>query len=241
LVKFGDKNNAFFHTQTIIRGKRKRVHRLQLPNGTCSSDSFVLHNEAQQYYKKFFSGNQPSHDPSFYNGLHPTIDEEGKNYLLNHVTKEEVSAALNSMKPYKAPGPDGLQCIFFNQYWHVVGDDIFRLVKTAFHTGYFDSAISETLIYLISKIDPPTTFKDFRPISLCNIVYKIITKVLVLRLRSILDSIIGPYQSSFLPGRGTSDNANVLQEIIHFMRKSKNKKGYVAFKLNLEKTFDNVN
>jgi hypothetical protein len=168
LVKFGDKNNAFFHTQTIIRGKRKRVHRLQLPNGTWSSDSFVLHNEAQQYYKKFFSGNQPSHDPSFYNGLHPTIDEEGKNYLLNHVTKEEVSAALNSMKPYKAPGPDGLQCIFFNQYWHVVGDDIFRLVKTAFHTGYFDSAISETLIYLISKIDPPTTFKDFRPIGLSS-------------------------------------------------------------------------
>jgi hypothetical protein len=81
----------------------------------------------------------------------------------------------------------------------MLNNGIFRLVKTVFHTGHFDPAISETLISLIPKIDPLTTFKDFRQISLCNIVYKIITKVLVLRLMPILDSIIGPYQSSFLP------------------------------------------
>jgi hypothetical protein len=145
------------------------------------------------------------------------------------------------MKPYKAPGPDGFQPIFFKQFWHAVGEDIFQLVKTAFTTGYFDPAISETLISLIPKIDPPNSYKDFRPISLCNIVYKIITKVLVHRLRPILNSIIGPYQSSFLPGRGTSDNAIVLQEIIHYMRRTKRKKGFAAFKLDLEKAFDNVN
>ena len=71
--------------------------------------------------------------------------------------------------------------------------------------------------------------------------YKIITKVLVHRLRPILSNIIGPYQSSFLPGRGTSYNSIVLQEIIHFMKRSKRKKGFVAFKLDLEKAFDNVN
>ncbi|GAU42452.1 hypothetical protein TSUD_235210 [Trifolium subterraneum] len=206
-VKFSHKNSAFFHTQTIIRRKRNRVHRLQLPNGTWSTNSSVLQNEAQQYYKNFFSGNETNHAPSFYNGLHPTIDEEGKNSLLRHVTIEEVYSALNSMKPYKVPGPYGFQCIFFKQYWHIVGD-IFYLVRTAFHTGYFNPAISETLISLILKIDPPTTFKDFRPISLCNIVYKINMKVL---------------------------------DIIHFMRKLKKKKDYVAFKLDLEKAFDNVN
>jgi hypothetical protein len=101
--------------------------------------------------------------------------------------------------------------------------------------------IKHELIALIPKVEPPKTYKDFRPISLCNTIYKLITKVLVNRLRPILDSIIGPYQSSFLTGRGTSDNAIVLQEIIHFMRRSKKKKGYVAFKLDLEKAFDNVN
>jgi len=145
------------------------------------------------------------------------------------------------MKPYKTPDPDGFQCIFLKQYCHIVGDDIFCLVHSAFLTGHFDPEISNTLIALIPKVDPPNTYKDFRPISLCNIVYKIITKVLVQRLRPILNNIIGPFQSSFLPGRGTSDNSIVLQEIFHYMRRSKKKKGYVAFKLDLEKAFDNVN
>jgi len=143
------------------------------------------------------------------------------------------------MKPYKAPDPDGFQCIFFKQYWHIVGEDIFQMVKRAFETGSFDPTLSDTLISLIPKSDPPKTYKDFRPISLCNIVYKIITKVLVLRLRQILDTIIGPFQSSFLPGRGTFDNAVVLQESIHYMRRSKKKKDLVAFKIDLEKAFDN--
>ncbi|GAU18899.1 hypothetical protein TSUD_228890 [Trifolium subterraneum] len=184
---------------------------------------------------------QPAHNRTFKEGFHPIITDTYINSLTCPIIKEEVTATLNSMKPFKAPGPDGFHCIFFKQYWHIVGDDIFHLVKTAFDTGHFDHNISNTLIALIPKSDTPKTFKDFRPISLCNIIYKLITKVLVQRLRPILDNIIGPFQSSFLPGRGTSDNAIVLHEIIHFMRRSKNKKGYAAFKLDLEKAFDNVN
>jgi len=67
------------------------------------------------------------------------------------------------MKPYKAPGPDGFHCIFFKQYWHIVGDDIFHMVQTAFQTGYFDPEISNTLIALIPKIDPPLHTKISGP------------------------------------------------------------------------------
>jgi len=240
-IKFGDKNSSFFHAQTIIRRKKNRIHRLQLPNGIWTTDSTILQEEAQNYFKNLFANTQPHHNRTFTTGHHPIIDNLGKLSLTKPITKNEVFAALNSMKPYKAPGPDGFQCIFFKQYWHIVGDDIFQLVHSAFHTGHFDPEISNTLIALIPKVDPPNTYKDFRPISLCNIVYKIITKVLVQRLRPILNNIIGPYQSSFLPGRGTSDNSIVLQEVVHYMRRSKKKKGDVAFKLDLEKAFDNVN
>jgi len=145
------------------------------------------------------------------------------------------------MKPFKAPNSDGFHCIFFKQYWHIVGYDIFNLVKNAFVSGYFDPIISETLIDLIPKVDNPTTFKNLRPIRLCNTVYKIITKVLVNRLHPLLKTIIGSYQSSFLPGKGTTNNAIILQEIVHDIRRSKKRKGGVAFKLDLEKAFNNVN
>jgi hypothetical protein len=75
------------------------------------------------------------------------------------------------MHPFKAPGPDGFQGIFFKQYWHIIGDDVVRLVSAAFETGSFPPALSETLIALIPKTDCPNNFKEFRPISLCNTVY----------------------------------------------------------------------
>lgn len=82
--------------------------------------------------------------------------------------------------------------------------------------------------------------KEFRPISLCNVAYKIITKVLVQRLRPYLDYLVEPLQSSFIPGRGTKDNAILAQEIIHYMHHSKAKKGIVAYKIDLEKAYDRV-
>jgi hypothetical protein len=121
------------------------------------------------------------------------------------------------MRSYKAPGSDGFQAIFFKQYWHIVGEDVYNLIHHAFAAGTFNPCLGETLIALIPKVDHPQNFKEFRPISLFNTVYKLITKVLVNKMRPYLDQIIGPYQSSFLPGRGTCDNAIILQEVIHLM------------------------
>ncbi|XP_057755680.1 uncharacterized protein LOC130974857 [Arachis stenosperma] len=81
---------------------------------------------------------------------------------------------------------------------------------------------------------------DFRPISLCNVVYKIITKVLTNRLRPFLPDIVSPLQGGFIPGRGAPDNIIVAQEILNFMKHTKSKKGTIAFKIDLEKAYDRV-
>lgn len=96
-------------------------------------------------------------------------------------------------------------------------------------TGTFDKRLAETLIVPIPKVDDPSTSKDFRPISLCNVLLKLISKVLVGRIRSHLDSLTGPLQSSFIPNRGTADNAILAQEIVHHMHKKKGKIGYLFF------------
>jgi hypothetical protein len=114
------------------------------------------------------------------------------------------------------------------------------LITQAFVTGKFDPSLAHTLIILIPKVEQPSNFKEFRPISLCNTIYKLITNVLVNRMRPMLVQIIGSFQSSFLPGCSTSDNTSILQEVIFNMRKSKGKNGDVAYKLDLEKAYDNV-
>lgn len=88
------------------------------------------------------------------------------------------------------------------------------------------------------KVEDPSSFKDFRPISLCNALYKLVTKVLVNRLRSFLNDMISPLQSSFIPGWGTTNNVILLQEIVHHMHKSKRRKDDLVLKLDLKKAYD---
>ena len=108
----------------------------------------------------------------------PTLLEEESIALTVTVTMDEVRSAVMSMQSFKAPGSDGFHVFFYKQYWEVVSYDVCCLVQTAFSSGSFDPALAKTLLVLIPKVDNPNHLKNFRPISLCNVIYKIITKVL---------------------------------------------------------------
>jgi len=125
-------------------------------------------------------------------------------------------------------------------FWNIVSPEVHNLVSTAFQSGTIDLKLTETLIVPIPKIDVLMSLKDFRPISLCNVMLKIISKVLVGRIRPHLNSLISPFQSSFIPKRGTADNAIIAHEIVHSMNKKKWKKCYLLFKIDFEKAYDRV-
>ena len=102
-----------------------------------------------------------------------------------------------------------------------------------------DPRLAETLIVLISKVEPPTMLKEYRPISLRNVMFKIIMKVLVNHLWPFLSKVIGPFQGSFIRGHGTFDNTIIAQKMIQFVKKEK-KVRYLLFKIDLEKAYDRV-
>ncbi|XP_057443884.1 uncharacterized protein LOC130736046 [Lotus japonicus] len=239
-VKFGDRNTSYFHTHTVIRRKRNRIHRLKLDDGSWSEDQSVLIAQFQNYFQGLFTADADTIDPTLQIVSVPSIQDRERAKLDLPVIKEEVRQALFSMKSLSAPGPDGFHAYFFKRYWDLVGEDVWRVVREAFETGTVSEDLLETLIVLIPKVDHPANVKEFRPISLCNVVYKLITKVVVNRLRPLLNKVIGPMQSSFLPGRGTMDNAILAQEIIHYMGTCGAKKGSLAFKIDLEKAYDSV-
>ncbi|PNY14872.1 ribonuclease H, partial [Trifolium pratense] len=239
-IRLGSRNTAFFHAQSIIRRKRNKIHGIRLSSGDWCTDPEVMRSEALNFFKELFCTNQNV----VLNNNVPyvaTLEDSAAAELVKPVSKKEVFDALMSMKSYKAPGPDGFQPIFFKLFWEDIGDDLWQFVKLAFETGKYDPKICETLIVLLPKGENQSTFKDFRPISLCNVTYKLISKIIVSRLRPFLDDIISPFQNSFIPGRSTKDNAIVLQEVLHVMRKSKKKNGDMVFKLDLEKAYDRVN
>ena len=100
--------------------------------------------------------------------------------------------------------------------------------------------LNETLITLIPKIQGSEMLGNYRPISLCNIVYKVITKVVVVRIGPFLDKLVSPLQSTFVPGKKGIDNTIIVQEIVHSISKAKGKEGFMAIKIDLEKAYDKL-
>jgi hypothetical protein len=117
--------------------------------------------------------------------------------------------------PLKAPGPDGFPTRFFQKHWETLRDDVIQAVRKFFGDGTMPPGINDTAIVLIPKGNEPEKLKDFCPVSLCNIIYKVISKCLVNRLTPILDDIIFPEQSAFVLGCLITDNAIIAFECIH--------------------------
>lgn len=138
-------------------------------------------------------------------------------------TKEEVVQALNQMHPSKAPGPDGFPALFYQRYWNIVGDHTINSVLGFLNNSTSIKDLNHTNIVLIPKTKSPRHVNDFRPISLCNVSYKLVSKVLANRLKLVLDSIISQNQSAFIKDRLISDNICLAHECINFI--SNKKKG----------------
>ncbi|KAH9752901.1 putative ribonuclease H protein [Citrus sinensis] len=146
------------------------------------------------------------------------------------VEDEEIKNVIFSMKALKAPGIGGLHALFYQTQWHVVGKSVCSLIKGIFNGNEIPKELNKTLIVLVPKSDNPISLKLFRPISLCPVIYKTITKLLANRLKSILPDLIGPTQTSFIPGRHITENIVVAQEVIHLMRRKKGRIGQMAIK-----------
>ena len=128
------------------------------------------------------------------------LSKEEKKSLGSQVTEDEIKAALWSLKAFKAPGPDGLHAGFFHHFWPLVGHFVVEEVKKIFSERKMSEKLNQTHIVLIPKIQGLETLGNYRPISLCNTTYKIVTKIIVARLRPYLGNLISPLQFAFVPG-----------------------------------------
>ena len=161
--------------------------------------------------------------------------------LIKEFTAEEIQTTLLQMHPTKASGPDGMSTIFYQKYWKIVRADVTKMVLNVLNSNMSITDINKTNIALVPKVKHPTRMKDFRPISLSNVVYKLISKTLANRLKSVLPQIISKNQSVFLSERLITDNVLVAFKLMHYLdHKKEGKESFMAVKLDMSKAYDRV-
>lgn len=170
---------------------------------------------AAQYFENLFIKDEGVNPAEIIDLFQVKITEEMNNDLCKPYTPEEIRDALFQIGPLKAPGPDGYPARFFQRNWPLVKDEVVQAMQKFFDTGIMAEGVNDTCIVLIPKVAYPETIKDFRPISLCNVIYKVVAKCIVNRLWSLLQEVISPSQSAFIPGRLITDNAIIAFECIH--------------------------
>ena len=161
--------------------------------------------------------------------------------LITRPSAKEIKEATFAIHADKAPGPDGFSASFFQTNWDVIGPAIVTEIQHFFTTGVLATSLNETHVRLIPKTLDATRVEDYRPIALCNVYYKIISKVLTRRLQPVLCDIISENQSAFVQGRAISDNVLITHEVLHYLKTSKAEKWCpMAVKTDMSKAYDRI-
>ncbi len=122
-----------------------------------------------------------------------------------------------------------------------MGSSVINVVQSFFKSGHMLSEVNNSFIVLIPKNKSPSIVNHFRPITLCNIIYKTIAKLLVNKMRPLLMTLISPCQSAFIPDQWIIENQLIVQELLHNFKKKKVKGSFVAMKVDLQKAYNRVN
>ena len=186
----GDQNTRFFHLKASNRRKKNKITRLTRPNGTVCEDQSELETMTREFYEDLYKAEGTIGIEEVLSHVPRKVTNEMNTELESPYTSEEVKVALFQMFPTKAPGPDGFPAHFFQKYWHLCNEEITNIVIRILNGDDSPKEINKTFIVIIPKVLNPTSLSQFRPISLCNVVYKIASKVLANRLKRILPEIV---------------------------------------------------
>lgn len=239
-LRDGDRNTEFFQAKARARSRANRIKVLKDNTGREFTKQVDLERLSCEFYQHLFTAQYELRPELVCRYVPRKITPEMVDLLEQPFTAIEVEKALFQMAPSKAPGADGFNAGFFQTHRELDKSCVLSAVLGFLNGGDLPEEVNKTLLVLIPKVSNPQELSQYRPISLCNVLYKLCSKTMANRLRIILDEIISAEQSAFVPGRLITDNVLIAYECIHYLRNKKGKTGDCAIKLDMAKAYDRV-
>jgi hypothetical protein len=240
-LRLGDGNNHYFHASLKAKHRQCALRAIYKEDGTLLTNHEDIEQEVLQLY-----GNLMGKADDNLRGIDivamrtgPQIPSDQRELLITPITEGEIYTSLKSIGDLKAPGLDGYGAHFFKSTWSIIKTDFLAAVWEFFYENSMYSAVNSTLVTLIPKHSAAKTIKEYRPISCCTTIFKVISKILTMRLSKVLGSIISTSQAAFVPGQHIHDHILLAYELIRgYSRKGGTPK--CMMQLDLQKAYDTV-
>lgn len=212
----GDSNTRFFYASTVIRRRRNNIAAVLKENGDWAVEEKEVRLEFTNNFKSVYLAGSPSGVQGpieiplhIRREINPIPQEAGPG-LDRRPTNDEIKKAVFDLGPLKAPGPDGVTASLVQQGWDFFGPVLLKEVSQFFLTGTMEESFAHSNLILVPKVAGPTKVSDYRPISVCNVIYKVISKLIARKMQPWIDFLISKSQTAFVPGREISENIILL-------------------------------
>ena len=232
----GDANTRFFHQVASGRRRQNFIRRLRIGDQVIE-DQVLVGQVLSDHYREFYRRGLPNRwkwTPT----TATTVTSSQKSQLSRPFSIDEVKADVWGLNSEGAPGPDGIPIFFYKNCWDTIAPELMHLMEDVYTGQCQMERLNKVYIVLLPKIPRAESIGDFRPIALSNSIYLIIAKVLANRLREVLDSLICPLQSAFIPGRQMIDSIVMAEEIVAAWRRS-GTSGFL-WKVDFAKAYDSI-
>ncbi|KAJ4755830.1 RNA-directed DNA polymerase (reverse transcriptase)-related family protein [Rhynchospora pubera] len=252
----GDRNTRFFHTVATNRRRHNLITMVKKEDDSLTGDENFIKERFLSYFKDLYCPTDTAQNTTqkiaevnqarnfifekVESSSNPTIPSSAHQRITATPNYHEVKRVLFEMGPDKSSGPDGITARFLQQNWHVVGSEVFSQIKKIFQEEEVPDDWLKCHVTLIPKSAEPQTPAEYRPISVGNIFYRLVMKLIANRLRPHLTKVISKEQNAFVKWRSIADNIILVKEILHYFTLASFKKQAFLLKADVNKAFDKL-
>ena len=240
-IEKGERSTSFFLRLEKRHQSYNSIDKINDASGNVKTKQSEILEQCEKFYSTLYKSTNP--DPEniqkyLSESTIPKLSETEKQKCEGYITKEECEKAVKYMKENKSPGLDGLSIEFYKTFWNELSGILIDSYNEAFETGELSDSRNLSVLSLIFKKGNRSELKNYRPISLSNVDYKILAFVLANRLQDVIGQIVSTDQTGYIKKRFIGTNIRKILDTIEYLE-TNNKSG-ILLQLDFEKAFDSV-
>ena len=241
-IEEGEKSTSYFLRLEKKHQIYNTIEKLKISNGQTTTNNDDILEEAVNFYQKLYTSSLP--DPQFIDTYLENINFPSRLDNIHAgtcdglISLNECTSSVQILKRNKSPGLDGLTAEFYQHFWYLFGQFLVEVYNESFSQGRLTESQNTSVLSLIFKKSDRTLLKNYRPLSLTNVDYKILAMVLACRLQKVIHNIISPEQTACIKGRYIGTNIRLIEDLIEYTTRH-NISGYLIF-LDFEKAYDSL-